>query len=422
MNKPLQNTKDMLQLRLKTLRAFDLMAMARQINGGPVGFDMNRKFQHHPAGPKMGTIEWMVDAFPAGAIEKALPAFEQAAQAYREGNANRPPANLPPPPVPYSPINYGLPEPKPKEAKRERDNSGLSESRVRTIAREEAVNMANEVEANIEKQFDILDSRLNAIEATKVVQVQVTRGEVVTTTTLGPQHKQFELLLQLAACRKADGTALNIWMTGPAGSGKTRAAYTAAEALKIAFHFTGAVDNEYKLLGFTDAQGRVVRTAFREAYEHGGVFLLDEVDGCHASAVLALNAALANGQCDFPDGLIRRHPDCIIMATANTWGTGATHDYIGRTKLDSASLDRFVMLAWEYDEDLERATSGNIEWARTVQAMRSKCAAAGIRHIISPRATYDGATLLAAGLPIDAVKAMLVRRGLPESEWAKIKV
>ena len=393
--------------RLATLRAFDLMSMSRQLKGGPVGFDPNRKFSGHPNGPKQGTIEWMLSEFSLEQLEEALPQYEADARAYKEKNGNKPALNLPapPPPQPLAPAS----------------GTGVSEARVRTIAQQEASRLDAEIAQYLNVAVGRFDERLKAIEATKVIQVQVTQGAEVTTTTIGPQHRQFELLLKLTTVRKSDGHALNIWMTGPAGSGKTRAAYTAASALQLPFHFTGAVDNEYKLLGFTDAQGRVVRTAFREAYEHGGVFLLDEVDGCHASAVLALNAALANGQCDFPDGLITRHPNCIIMATANTWGTGATHDYIGRTKLDSASLDRFVMLAWEYDEDLERATSGNVDWCNKVQAMRAKCAHHGIRHIISPRATYDGAALLSAGMTEEQVMTMLVRRGLSASEWAKIK-
>jgi cobaltochelatase CobS len=71
-------------------------------------------------------------------------------------------------------------------------------------------------------------------------------------------------------------------------------------------------------------------------------------------ALLAFNAALANGVAAFPDGSIKRHPETVIIAAANTWGFGGDANYIGRAKLDAAFLDRFVTLAWGYDEDLER--------------------------------------------------------------------
>ena len=132
-------------------------------------------------------------------------------------------------------------------------------------------------------------------------------------------------------------------MVGPAGSGKTTAAHEAAKALGIPFYFTGAIDSAYKLTGFIDAQGRTVRTAFREAFEHGGVFLFDEMDSSMPAALLAFNAALANGHADFPDGIIKRHPDFRAIAACNTFGGGANRQYVGRMQLDAASLDRFAI-------------------------------------------------------------------------------
>src|SRR5690606_7558053 len=99
---------------------------------------------------------------------------------------------------------------------------------------------------------------------------------------------------------KMVAAGVNVWLAGPAGSGKTTAAEQVAKALKLKFYFNGAIDTEYKLSGFVDAHGRIVSTAFREAYTNGGVYLFDEVDASLPSATLAFNAALANGQCDFP--------------------------------------------------------------------------------------------------------------------------
>ena len=38
-----------------------------------------------------------------------------------------------------------------------------------------------------------------------------------------------------------------------------------------------------------------------------------------------------------------RSPDFIAGATANTWGTGATTEFTGRSKLDAATIDRWRM-------------------------------------------------------------------------------
>lgn len=194
----------------------------------------------------------------------------------------------------------------------------------------------------------------------------------------------------------------------------------AATHLGLPFYFNGAVDTEYKLLGFVDAQGKVVSRPFRQAYEHGGVYLFDECDASMPSALLAFNAATSNGTCDFPDANIDRHPDCIIIAAANTYGAGATAEYVGRMKQDAAFLDRFVQMQWDYDEDMESELSGNPGWARQVQKIRRAIQSMGIRHIVSPRATYSGAAMLRGGFDKDDVLAMTVRKGLSEEQWEQV--
>lgn len=223
----------------------------------------------------------------------------------------------------------------------------------------------------------------------------------------GHQHPNFAALMRAAASRQADGYHPNIWLAGPAGSGKTYAAKTVAAALDLAFHFNGALSMPHELLGFIDAGGRYHRTPFRDAYEHGGIYLFDEVDGSDNAALLALNAALANGRATFPDGQVKRHENSVIVATANTWGLGATADYVGRSKIDAAFLSRFpIRIGWDYDENLERAISGNADFAKRVQKARAKARAAGLKILIDPRASIAGAAMIAAGFSPDEAAAM----------------
>lgn len=236
-----------------------------------------------------------------------------------------------------------------------------------------------------------------------------------TARDMGRQHKQFGTLAKVV------GAGCHAWVAGPAGSGKTTAAAAVAEALGLSFSFDGALDTEYKVCGFVDAHGRIVSTAFRKAYTEGGLHLFDECDASLAPALLAINAALANGHAAFPDGTAKKHDNFRCIAAANTWGTGATFDYVGRSKLDAAFLDRFVRLSWEYDEELERDTSGNLDWCAYVQKARKAAAAKGVRVVISPRATYHGARLLAAGLPKEEVITLTMRNGMRPEDWTTIK-
>lgn len=247
--------------------------------------------------------------------------------------------------------------------------------------------------------------------------IEVRDSEGVLTRLEGLHHKAQPVVTKMLAA------GVHVWLAGPAGSGKTTIAETAASALERPFYSTGAVQSEYKLTGFVDAEGRTVRTPFREAYEHGGLFLWDEIDASAPGALVAFNQALANGCYAFPDGMIDRHPGFIAVAAANTWGTGATAEYVGRNRIDAATLDRFATVQIDYDEDLEKALVGPkfAAWVGKVQRFRKAAGKLGLRHIISPRASINGAKMLAAGLDDATVIASLIRRGLDDASWSKLE-
>lgn len=234
---------------------------------------------------------------------------------------------------------------------------------------------------------------------------------------VGKIHFKFDLVLKCMMART------NIALVGAAGSGKTTTVAKAAEALKLKF-FSKSVSAQtgaHEFFGYQDAQGRYVRTLFRDAYEFGGVFLLDEFDAGNPNVLAALNQATANEHCAFADDMIPKHKDFICVMAGNTFGHGANSEYVGRNKIDAATLDRFAFIDFPYDEDLEHALASNKAWCKKVQAIRRKVADKKIRTVVSPRATIMGGQLLANGITEAEIMELLIYKGMNQEERNLLK-
>lgn len=164
---------------------------------------------------------------------------------------------------------------------------------------------------------------------------------------------------------------LSVYLHGPAGTGKSKIGEVCAKALNLNFYPMSVCAQSTKsdLAGYMDAHGKYVSTIFRKAYEEGGLFLLDEVDNGNANVLNVLNNALANNCMAFPDGMVNKHPDFRCIAAANTFGTGASEQYIGRNALDAAFKDRFVSQLVDYDNELEKHLFGE-EFCAPIWAAR----------------------------------------------------
>ena len=231
-------------------------------------------------------------------------------------------------------------------------------------------------------------------------------------------HRLFADLLKRVSLR------MNVLLVGPAGSGKTHAAHQCAEVLGLDYYpmSVGPQTSKSDLIGYMDATGRLVRTVLREAYENGGVFLLDEMDAGNAGVLTVLNALLANSVCSFPDGVIRKHDDFICIAAANTFGQGANRQYVGRQQLDAATLDRFVGMEWDYDTDLEEKFSASQpDWCLYVWGLRKSAESLGIKRVFGTRRIQQGVKMLDAGISLAEVKDQTVFFGVPSDERAKLE-
>jgi MoxR-like ATPase len=256
-----------------------------------------------------------------------------------------------------------------------------------------------------------------ARDAAQVIRVEVQQPGEPPRPVPGLHHERFPALLRYLSL------GLNVYLHGPAGSGKSSAAKAAAEALGLAFASTGKVDSKYDLLGFRDAHGRVIRTPFREVWQAGGVFLLDEMDRSDPAAVLALNNGLATGALDFPDGTVAKHADTRIVAGGNTRLSGGDRNYVGAIAQDASVQDRFTFLFWGYDERLERAIAGEdqLDWTLFVQRVRKAAAKVKVDLLATPRSSITGALLLRAGVDRAEVEEAVLWKGLDPSTVAKVR-
>ena len=232
-------------------------------------------------------------------------------------------------------------------------------------------------------------------------------------------HHQFEDILKACSAR------LNVWLTGTAGAGKTTTAAKVAKALNLEFYSVSvcAQTTESRLFGYNDANGRYIETVFYKAYKEGGIFLLDEIDNGNPNILAALNCALstlAKEKCSFPCGMVEKHPDFICIAAANTIGTGGNIKYVGRNPIDKATLDRFIFIHFEIDENIEKKLS--IEsFTLKVQELRRKAELKGMNVIISPRASINGSKLIEAGFTEAQALEMTIFNKCTQEEKNQLK-
>lgn len=267
-------------------------------------------------------------------------------------------------------------KPKAEEVKQPEVNANAGLNILGALSKEIVTLLGNEITSNIGKQ---VEAQINNYVSDKVV-MKVVEYKGEQKKVEGIAHEKFETILKYVAMNEP------VMLSGPSGTGKNVIAKQVAKALGLQFYFSNAVTQEYKITGYGDANGEYVKTQFFDAFTKGGLFLLDEMDASCPEALIVLNCAIANGYFDFPVlGRMEAHPDFRVMANANTYGTGATMEYVGRNQLDGATLNRFAIVEVDYDKRIEDNICPDKDIADFCRAFRSICVKNGVHHIVSYR-------------------------------------
>lgn len=221
-------------------------------------------------------------------------------------------------------------------------------------------------------------------------------------------HEKYETIKM---CLMSD---IPVYLAGPAGSGKNHTVEQIADELGWEFYFSNSVQQEYKLTGFIDAGGKYHETEFYKACtsDKDCVFFLDEMDASISEVLVLLNAAIANGYFEFPNGRVELE-HVHFVAAGNTVGSGADEMYTGRMVLDQATLDRFAIIEFDYSLRIEMAISkGNADLVSFIRQLREEADKKGIRATFSYRCITMVTKLEVAGMDDEEIIRIAVMKGL----------
>lgn len=307
-------------------------------------------------------------------------------------------------------------------------SSSIDEARVTTIAQQALESPIRDLSSAISENHDWLVNKVATLaeefrnSRPQVTNITLSGGKTATIT--GRTHFMLDKVLRVV------DQGLSPWLTGGAGVGKTTIAEQVAKSLDLDYSPESFCSQSSKaeMKGYKTANGLYESTEFRKRFEEGGVYLLDEVDAANPNILLALNSALSNGIMAFPDGVVRKHPKFVAIACANTYGNGATAEYVGRQVIDGSSVDRFVKLDIPVDENMEAGIVSDLSvdkgagslWHGIVRAARANVINYGLKVIVSPRASYHGAKLLNAGFTFQECVPMTFGSGMKKEQYDKV--
>lgn len=221
------------------------------------------------------------------------------------------------------------------------------------------------------------------------------------------RHEKFE---QIKTCIEND---IPVYLVGEAGTGKNHVIDQISWELGLEFYFTNSIQQEYKLTGFIDAGGVYHETEFYRAFKNGGIFFLDEIDASIPEVLVLLNMAIANKYFEFPNGTVKAHKNFRVVSAGNTVGSGADEMYTGRMVLDQATLDRFAIIEFGYDKNIELSLAkGNKELVDFIETLRNKSKENNIRATFSYRCITMVTKLEQCGMDLKTILKIAVFKGL----------
>jgi len=213
------------------------------------------------------------------------------------------------------------------------------------------------------------------------------------------------------------------YLVGPAGTGKSTMGEHLATAVGVPFAAFPANPGAmmHDILGFVrPTDGVYDEPVYVTMMRNGGLLLLDELDKLHPGIAAGMNGLLAQMRVTLPTGeSFPLHDKFFVVAGANTFGTGATAEYVGSTQLDAATLNRFARIPVDYDVEYETAracavlgTTNGAKWMAQITQMRDNRDSHKIQAVISTRDVVGVATMVAGGIKAEDALEWCLLAGL----------
>lgn len=185
----------------------------------------------------------------------------------------------------------------------------------------------------------------------------------------------------------------NLWLVGSAGCGKSVMTRQVAKELGLPYLCIscGIGTSSTEFLGYKYPTRE--STKFAEYYGKPSIILLDEFTSLDPAVAQICNAALANDEIETTTGTVYRDPNCIIIATSNTFGGGASRQYVANNQLDASTIDRFIggIIEVNYSESFE--SQYDPEVVNYVNSLRNIIKTYDFRRIASTRMIQAGCAL-----------------------------